>query len=326
MKRFFLVGTLSNRHSQNTLSVAANNFQWNCVDVFKIKDVISINAQEEVSDISLTVISFCTKSKMRFFKGSAAQFIKLSKYYTPLFYNIEWYTIHLLLIALLLRRNPRVIALDLSVNRYLYKALLFLSRNPIVLRRSFLLTDKQNHVLFPGFVSKLLPKEENSPTLNRPLRSILCGSLGPNTGLSEFCELAEKYPDMEFHVSGVPHRIQESDVIATIERFNTNLNIIYHGSLSWDLYLDLLSSCDFGFSLRSAEEENNYNFPSKLLEYITIGLIPVSSIVYAEYTDFKIFSVEDLPLLQLNSRSEKVEIIKHNQRVLSNYNKVERFF
>jgi hypothetical protein len=326
MKRFFLVGTLSNRHSQNTLSVAANNFQWNCLDVFKIEDVISINAREEVSDSSLTVFSLNTKNKVRFFKVSAAQFIKLSKYNSPLFYNIEWYTIHLLLLALLLRRNPRVIALDLSINRYFYKALLFLSRNPIVLRTSFLLTDKQNHVLFPGFISKLVPKEDYSTTSNKPLRSILCGSLGPNTGLSEFCELAEKNSDMEFHVSGVPHRIQESDVIATIDRFNTNRNIIYHGSLSWDSYVDLLRSCDFGFSLRSADEENKYNFPSKLLEYITMGLIPVSSIVYAEYTDLRIFSVEDLPLLQLNSRPKRVEIIKHNQRVLSNYNKVERFF
>ena len=326
MISYILIGTLNQRNSLNAASVAANNFQWNCIDSLKIKKVISINPNEFVSENDIVVWSFWTENKLRYLMSSLVRFLKQTKNNRPLFYNIEWYTIHLLIIGIIFRRYPRVIALDLSLNRYVYKCLLLLTKNPIVLRREFLLYKKQKHVLFPGFISQFSTASKTSKSCNSSSRAILCGSLGPNTGLREYCIEAMKYSDMEFHVVGVAHRIKESDIIKIIDYYNSNNNIIYHGQLTWAKYSELLQSCDFGFSLRSSVDENMYNFPSKILEYISAGLIPISSITYPEYLEFKIFGIEDIPSLRITSNLDKEVIIESNQRVLTNYNKVERFF
>ena len=246
--------------------------------------------------------------------------------HVPIFYNIEWYTIHLLLWSILMRKRPRVIALDLSINSILYKILLYLSHRPIILRSKFLLSNAQDHVLFPGFLSEDLVRGSSNSLKESRTRCLLCGSLGPNTGLENFCELASIYNEMEFHIAGIPHRIQESEIYKVIDKYNVNSNIVYHGVLSRKDYRNLLHMCNLGFSLRAENKENKYNFPSKILDYISAGLIPISSIDYNEFANLRIYSPELLSRYNFLEIQERETIIFGNTSALKEYNKYERFF
>lgn len=320
----YLVGTLNERNSTNCSSIAANNFHWNLIDFMRLDNVLSINSMERVCNQDIKVKYLFTKYRLIYFIKSTWLFLWSFRFKSPIFYNLEWYTVHLFLFALVLGRKPRVIALDMSINIKLYKLLLFLSKNPIVLRTSFLFNEKQRHVLFPGFIS-FNALEKDFSTSNRPLRFILCGSLGPNTGLIEYCFLAETYRDIEFHLAGVAHRISQDELNEIVEKYNSHANINYHGGLDRLSFEKLLSSCDIGFTLRSQNIENEYNFPSKILEFISFGLVPISTVDYFEYGDFRIFNLKDLPSLINLKKSKMQNIAEHNLRVLRNYNKVERF-
>ena len=76
--------------------------------------------------------------------------------------------------------------------------------------------------------------------------------------------------------------VEFSSAKMILENPNAN-NIEYLGVLEYEDYQEILSSCEFGLSLRNPSEmEHRMNFPSKILEYMSFGCIAISSISYSE--------------------------------------------
>ena len=78
-----------------------------------------------------------------------------------------------------------------------------------------------------------------------------------------------------------------------MKRYTDNhTNIIYHGVLPYDEYIELLHSVPFLLSTRNPHApENQCNFPSKIIEALLHNRIIISTIHYEQLDGIKYFEV-----------------------------------
>ena len=149
-----------------------------------------------------------------------------------------------------------------------------------------------NSVLLPGLIRE---REITEPKLNinKQKNIIFSGSIGMTTGFALCVKAFSKVKNINLHISGKPYHMQESEILDLIHSNNINNNIFYHGLLSEENYGELLKQCDVALSLRNPEdEEHNFNFPSKILEYLSKGKIVISSKKYEFISDEVIDYIE----------------------------------
>jgi len=132
---------------------------------------------------------------------------------------------------------------------------------------------------------------------------LFSGSLSKYTGIELALDVFAQLPEMELFISGTGQSI---DVIK--EYCEKYPNIHYCGYLDFKEYLSLLDSVDFVLSLRDISlGKNNYNFPSKIVEYLINKKIVISTKQY-ETLDNDIYFYCDYELTDLK---EKVLFVNH---------------
>lgn len=134
---------------------------------------------------------------------------------------------------------------------------------------------------------------------------LLSGSLGKTTGLELALETFSQLPNFELHISGRPYKYDQNQFDSLIYHYTSNFsNIFFHGLLTKVEYQLLLNRCDIALSLRNPDDnEHQYNFPSKILEYLANSIVVISTLRYSDLEDklyFKSdFNVDNLKFILL---------------------------
>lgn len=123
--------------------------------------------------------------------------------------------------------------------------------------------------------------------------AIFSGSLGKTTGFELCLEAFSKLPDIKLNITGKPYHYSEDDFNFIINKYGCFENINFHGLIAMDEYKNLLKQSEIAFSLRDpADVEHDFNFPSKILEYLAAGKFVISSKKYSFIPDGILFYCE----------------------------------
>ena len=136
--------------------------------------------------------------------------------------------------------------------------------------------------VMPGIVTNDIPPIK-SPKI--PNTVLLSGSLGKTTGLLLALEYFSGQRNLKLIITGVPYLMSDTEFRGLVEKYKCD-NINFLGTLEYREYLEVLQSVEFSLNLRNPDEiEHNFNFPSKILEYMSYGIIVVSTLRYPELHD-----------------------------------------
>lgn len=229
---------------------------------------------------------------------------------TILFYNLSAYSLIYFIYYVFFVKSKVVVLLADSgfllekkvISRLISKALThaygILSVREIPEIRRF----KSKVEIMPGIISNdLLPVESKKI----PNTVLLSGSLGITTGLILALEYFSKQTQLKLNITGIPYLMSNLEFEKTLEKYKSN-NISYLGVLDYKDYISVLTSVEFTLSLRNPKEiEHQYNFPSKILEYMSYGNIVISSLKYPELID-DIYIKTEFSLNGLNECFEKI--------------------
>ena len=237
-------------------------------------------------------------------------------------YNVELQNL-LILIYLLIFFKSKLIVISADYITYKNSLLNFLIRKVyanckglIVLRESMKLNE--NQVLMPGLVC--LQKSKSSFEKVNEKIVTYSGSIGPKTGLDLFVDTANRMADYKFFITGKPFEISERKLISTINKKSTRNNIDYLGALKYEDYIGLVQKSKCLLSLRDPKEpEHKFNFPSKIIEFISLSKIVISTIKYDELeSDIYIYCDYDASKLENKIRS----LDSHNIKLSSDKQKI----
>jgi glycosyltransferase involved in cell wall biosynthesis len=170
--------------------------------------------------------------------------------------------------------------------------------------------------IMPGIITKNLPSIESKKI---PNTVFLSGSLGVTTGLILALEYFSNQSQLKLFITGVPYSMSNLEFERILEKYKSD-NINFLGVLDYKEYIIALTSIEFGLSLRNPKEiEHQYNFPSKILEYMSHGSIVISSLKYPELIDDIYFSSE-YSVEGLSDCFEKILKISINDRKILSKN------
>ena len=282
--------------AQNKLSFAACNFSSNLISGNGFDKVYStmpvyvggeMDADAFADDrFELLYDSFRKRGglfqKIAAFKEQFTLFRKIPRGASVWFYNL--YVLNFLTVILLRLFKPsvqvNVIELDFTppTKRFslgsLYLWLLNRSNGVIKLSDSPLFTNK-NSVCLPGVTPV---NQETAPSIDSPkLVFLLSGELQPNiSSLPMILEAFSQVPECTLHVTGIEKYKGE------VDSYNKKYpNIIFHDSMRFSDYLELLHSVTFQLSLRNPDwADNQCNFPSKIIEALLHNRGVISTITY----------------------------------------------
>lgn len=211
--------------------------------------------------------------------------LKASKADYIWFYNIcKANFICFMILRFILRKNVYVILLDYTPTRnrldvgyyvpFLYEkssGVISLSQRSSIIHR--------NIQYKAGIIPSNCIKKIKTMTQSGNLKFLFSGNLGAHTGFPLALEVFKELPTCELYISG--------NGKVDVEALKSYPNIHYLGYLSYEDYLNLYNKVDVCLSLRNPEyEENNNNFPSKILEYFCYRKIVLSTTNYPELRDF----------------------------------------
>ncbi|MBA6156291.1 glycosyltransferase [Tenacibaculum sp. S7007] len=148
----------------------------------------------------------------------------------------------------------------------------------------------KNQQLLQGLV------EENQLQLkkgNLKKNIIFSGSLGKTTGFEVALEAISKRKDCTLYITGKPYKYSDYEFEKIIQSYSKYNNIKYLGLLDFDKYQEILERCDIAFSLRNPlDDEHEYNFPSKILEYLSKSKFVISTLEYKGFENRYLFNCE----------------------------------
>lgn len=123
---------------------------------------------------------------------------------------------------------------------------------------------------------------------------ILSGSLGKTTGLEFALEYFSKNTEYNLFITGRPFRYVAGEFEKLISCYQSKCkNIFYFGLLEYKKYIEILNKCDIALSLRNPNDnEHDYNFPSKILEYLSKSKVVISTKKYEDIPDDILFYCE----------------------------------
>jgi hypothetical protein len=220
------------------------------------------------------------------------------------FYNIDIQNVLIIIGAkFLLRKKVFVMVAD-----YAYYSSGFVSAvfkwvlrksNGVLVLNSNIIVNKNSRLLL-GLLYREKVVLNSSGILNRNV--IIGGSLGKTTGLELALSFFSKKSNLTLYVAGRPFRYKAGEMEALVEEYQKNFsNIKYLGHLDHNEYMAVLNECDVALSLRDpADAEHSYNFPSKILEYLSLSKMVVSTKRYQDvksgvlfYSDFNEGALEE---------------------------------
>lgn len=294
----------------NRISIAGNNFQLKLISFLKIKRSVSLlpvflckksfqenNNGEIIHYVGRMTLFFfqLPKTVSFFFETIYASFILIkAKRKMVFFYNLETQNVLLAILArFILQKKTFVVMADYSYfnstlkdkffNLLLKKMTGVVSLNPNI-------KCNNNSVLLHGLVRY---KDIMSPVYQDNRKNILLsGSLGETTGLFVALEFARKNPEYNLIICGRPFRISLTELNKIIDEHTLYPNIKFLGILDYKDYTEVLKSCSICLSLRNPNDiEHQYNFPSKILEYLSCSKIVLSTFNYTGVPENILFKV-----------------------------------
>ncbi len=151
--------------------------------------------------------------------------------------------------------------------------------------------------VMPGIVTDT-QVDFQSPRISNTV--LLSGSLGVTMGLLLALEFFSKQKDLKLIISGMPYLMSDAELQEIIRKYNCE-QIRFLGALDYSEYVKILNTTEFSLNLRNPVDiEHNYNFPSKILEYMASGLIVISTVKYPElpdalyyYTEYSVSGLND---------------------------------
>lgn len=221
-------------------------------------------------------------------------FAKIPKGASVWFYNVTTVNAMLYLLLRVLKRSVQVnvIVLDFTpvetcfgLNQFFLKIINHCHGN-IRLADSPLFTNK-NSITLAGVVPVEVGKEPRIETINN--RFLLSGVLQEQISqISMVLKAFANLPHCELHITGKTNNEEQIREYA-----GRCPNIIWHGNLSFQEYMDVMHSCSFQLSTRDPKSpENQCNFPSKVIETLLHNRIVISTIKYPQIANVKYFKVD----------------------------------
>lgn len=221
-------------------------------------------------------------------------FLKIPKGVSVWLYNVTTINAILYLLLRVFKRSVQinVIVLDFTpiekgfgLNQLFLKIINHCHGN-IRLAESPLFTNK-NSVVLAGVTPAKVGKEPHISTIN--YRFLLSGVLYEQISqITMVLQAFSNLPHCELHISGKTNN--ESQINEYAKKYS---NIIWHGNMSFQKYLEVMHSCTFQLSTRDPKSpENKCNFPSKVIETLLHNRIIISTIEYPQIADVKYFKVD----------------------------------
>lgn len=243
-----------------------------------------------------------------------------------LIYNLD---IHNLLFVLLnttfSRKKNYIVVADYIVHKYQIAKFVF----DFVYNKVdgvIVLNDKicinKNTEFLPGLIrTRDIVKSNQALTVNN---AIFSGSLGKTTGFELCLEAFSKLADITLNVTGKPYHYSEDEFNHIIDNYGRFRNINFYGLVGFEKYESILNGSEIAFSLRDPEDiEHDYNFPSKILEYLASGKFVISSKKYPFIPDgilfYCDFNSDSLVNAVTKVRNLSIEEQKHYKNVIYNF-------
>jgi len=291
------------------VSQAGNNFQIKLIHILSPDLVIKLvpiffEFKKIIKNPEANHIQIISKS---FFKGRLNYYYRFvfdtlkaihkicqSKIRNVFFYNIDKQNFAIILyLFFLTRRKIFIIVADHSAfkKKSLFeKICIFLLKNVtglIVLNSNIKINPVQ--ITIAGLVEEKEILLNNNYPLNNNV--LLSGSLGKTTGFELTLKTFAKRSDLNLFITGNPYKYSTIEFQEIINNYCSKCpNIKYLGLLTKDQYLDILNVCDIALSLRNPEDlEHQYNFPSKILEYLAKSKFVISTLEYNDLPQKIIF-------------------------------------
>lgn len=211
------------------------------------------------------------------------------------FYNLNIINALLFILIKLFKSSVKlnIIMLDYTPARswreqnYWYLKLINRADGIICLADSSLFGIK-NTALLPGVVPpahKEFPKIDN---LNKEF--LLSGVISPVIASTPMVlEAFSQMPECILRITG--NVLEGEDMIKVYAAKYPNIR--YHGSVSFKNYLDIMHRVTFLLSTRDESyPENQFNFPSKIIESLLHNRIVMSTIAYKQLDEIKYFKVD----------------------------------
>lgn len=233
------------------------------------------------------------------------------------FYNLNAINAYLFLLLKLFKPSVKrnIIILDFTPAKswreqnYWYLKLINMAHGTISLSPSDLFKVR-NSAMLPGVVPDSDISIPNVEKINREF--LLSGVITETIAMiNEVLDAFSKNSDCILHITGKASNFEEM----IIEYSKKYPNIIYHGSLSFDDYLNLMHSVTFQLSTRNPEmPENQCNFPSKIIEALLHNRAIVSTIDYPQLENVDYLRIDANNLsdgLREISDMDDAELIKY---------------
>jgi hypothetical protein len=330
MKKIFVGQFVSQEESvlDKRISQAGNNYQLKFVEmllpnlsismypIFLRSKTNTINSKENVvvvNNHSALPASFNKLYRLVFDTIKVLNIINISKIKHIFFYNIDRQNIlPLYFTKFLLGKKVYLILADYSYfeNKSLFDRL----ANKIIQKIDGVITlnsnmkVNDNQQVLPGLLKADQIHRNTKQFINNNI--LLSGSLGITTGLELALETFSQRTDYNLFITGRPYNYKETEFDQLIEYYTSRFyNIKYLGLLNYEQYLIILDKCDIALSLRNPiDEEHQFNFPSKILEYLSKSKLVISSIIYKDLPENFLF-ITDFNSQSLGSTLDKIKII-----------------
>lgn len=146
-----------------------------------------------------------------------------------------------------------------------------------------------NQQVLPGLLKADQIQRYTKPFLNNNV--LLSGSLGATTGLEIALETFSARSDYNLLITGRPYNYSDTEFDTLINSYTSRFeNIKYLGLLDYEAYIAVLETCDIALSLRNPIDlEHRFNFPSKILEYLSKSKLVISSLPYKDLPEDFLF-------------------------------------
>lgn len=274
---------------QQGISVAATNFSLNLISggifdkTYSIAPSFVNQKFPHVLDKRFEIVSSKIRNtKLHKFAALKEQwdlFSKIPRNADVWLYNITNLNVYLIRLLRLFKPTVRIFAIILDFTpgnkKHLRTLPLINSCDGIISLSTSELFNKKNYACLPGVVPFTNPPQPFIDCIKPEF--LISGQLSDNISmLSTLLDVFKNLPQAKLHITGkTPQKAYEY-----ARQYN---NIICHGELSFDKYIELMHSIPFMLSTRDPKmPENQCNFPSKIIEGLLHNRIIMSTIDYPQ--------------------------------------------
>ncbi len=301
MMRIFITHILpKDKILKYKLSVAACNFSYNLIEggVFdRMYSTLPTYVSGQLDNVGMEglVYSSWRSSSVLRRLSPIQECLTLYKRIPPKsnvwLYNVSILNAFLIILLKLFKRSVGVyvILLDYTpTTNVIERFFLWLANHAdgdIRLANSSLFTNK-NSVCLPGVTPTTSLNVPRQQAINREF--LLSGVLNERIAmLSMVLHVFSQLPQLTLHVTGEIHQRELQD------QYGKCPNIIFHGQLPYEEYLQIFHHVSFQLSTRNPKcPENECNFPSKIMEALLHNRIVISTIHYEQLDGIRYFEVD----------------------------------